>query len=157
MKRHASFRRYSGAGRSGQRTVDAVKTLGSGVDGSVRLHTTNYNSQGDVYQMSAYADTGGMTLVNQVQDEYNGLGQLTGEYQADSGAVSVGSTPENAIRVQRPNQRQPHDRPTFRPTRFDGALRFGHRARSAAARGIGPPARPAVQLPLPSPGRGSLV
>ena len=71
----------------GRPITDTVTVLGSGVDGSVRLHTTNYNSQGDVYQMSAYADTGGLTLVNQVQDAYNGLGQVTGEYQADSGAV----------------------------------------------------------------------
>ncbi len=42
--------------------------------------------------MTAYADTGGLTLVNQVQDAYNGLGQLTGQYEAVSGAVNTGST-----------------------------------------------------------------
>jgi RHS repeat-associated protein len=78
----------------GRTTSDSVTVLGSGVDGTVRLHTIDYNEQGSVYQMTAYADTGGMTLVNQVQDGYNGLGQLTDEYQADSGAVvTSGPTP----------------------------------------------------------------
>ena len=29
-----------------------------------------------------------------MQDVYNGLGQLTGEYQSHSGAVNIGTTPE---------------------------------------------------------------
>ena len=33
-------------------------------------------------------------IVNQDQNFYNGLMQLTGEYQALSGAVDTGSTPE---------------------------------------------------------------
>jgi hypothetical protein len=41
-----------------------------------------------------YADTGGLTLVNQVQDNYNGLGQLTDVYQANSGAVDTSTTPD---------------------------------------------------------------
>jgi hypothetical protein len=53
-----------------------------------------YDTQGNVYQMTAFADTGGLTLVNQLENVYNGLGQLTGAYQADSGAVTTtGPTP----------------------------------------------------------------
>ena len=68
--------------------------LASGVDGSVLQHASSYNQQGGVYKMTAYADTGGLTLVNQVQDAYNGLAQLTGQYEAISGAVSTSTTPE---------------------------------------------------------------
>jgi RHS repeat-associated protein len=64
------------------------------VVGSVRLRTQDYDTQGNVYQMTAYADTGGLTLVNQMQDAYNGLGQLTDVYQANSGAVDTSTTPE---------------------------------------------------------------
>jgi hypothetical protein len=39
------------------------------------------------------ASSGG-TLVNQVQGAFNGLGQLTNEYQSHSGALVVGTTPQ---------------------------------------------------------------
>lgn len=34
------------------------------------------------------------TIVNQVQRTFNGLGQLTNEYQSHSGAVVIGTTPQ---------------------------------------------------------------
>jgi YD repeat-containing protein len=34
----------------GRETSDSVIVLGSGVDGSVRLHAMNYDEQGNVYQ-----------------------------------------------------------------------------------------------------------
>ncbi|HSZ57756.1 MAG TPA: RHS repeat-associated core domain-containing protein [Tepidisphaeraceae bacterium] len=46
------------------------------------------------YQQTSYSDTGETTVVSQTQDVYNGYGQLTGEYQAASGAVNTSSTPE---------------------------------------------------------------
>ena len=76
----------------GRQTLDAVTTLGLGVDGSVRAIGTSFNSQGLPYQKTSYSDAAGTTIANQVQDVYNGLGQLTGEYQSHSGAVNTGST-----------------------------------------------------------------
>ncbi len=47
------------------------------------------DTQGNAYLTTSYADTAGTTIVNQVEDVYNGLGQLTGEYQSHSGAVNT--------------------------------------------------------------------
>lgn len=78
----------------GRPTSDTVTTLGSGVDGSVRRIEVGYNTQGLAYLFtSADAVTGGNT-VNQVQRDFNGLGQMTAEYQAVNGAVNTGTTPK---------------------------------------------------------------
>jgi YD repeat-containing protein len=77
----------------GRRTADAVTVLGAGVDGQVRRIETAYDSQGNDYLITSYdAPTGG-NVVNQVLRQYNGLGQLTAEYQAHTGAVDTSSTP----------------------------------------------------------------
>ena len=77
----------------GRLTSDAVTTLGAGVDGAVRRIDTAYDSQGNAYLVTSYdAPTGG-NVVNQVEDVYNGLGQLTAEYQSHSGAVNLNTTP----------------------------------------------------------------
>jgi RHS repeat-associated protein len=78
----------------GRQTSDTVTQLGAGVDGSIRRIDTAYDSQGNPYLFTSYADTAGTQIVNQVEDVYNGLGQLTGEYQSHSGAVVPGTTPE---------------------------------------------------------------
>jgi len=78
----------------GRQTSDAVTTLGSGVDGTVRRIDTAYDTQGNAYLTTSYSDTAGTTIVNQVEDVYNGLGQLIGEYQSHSGAVNTSTTPE---------------------------------------------------------------
>lgn len=78
----------------GRQTSDIVTQLGNGVDGSVLRLDTAYDSQGNPYLFTSYADTAGTQIVNQVEDVYNGLGQLTGEYQSHSGAVVPGTTPE---------------------------------------------------------------
>jgi hypothetical protein len=52
------------------------------------------DSQGNLSLITSYNAASGGSIVNQVQDIYNGLGQLTGEYQAHSGALVQGSTPE---------------------------------------------------------------
>ncbi len=73
----------------GRPVADSIQTLGTGVDGTVKLHRTSYDSQGNVYQMTAYAAADGSgAVLNQVRDVYNGLGQLTGEYQSHSGTVT---------------------------------------------------------------------
>ena len=78
----------------GRQTSDAVTTLGSGVDGAVRRIDTAYDTQGNAYLMTSYDAASGGSIVNQVEDVYNGLGQMTGEYQSHSGAVNTSTTPE---------------------------------------------------------------
>jgi RHS repeat-associated protein len=77
----------------GRLTSDAVTTLGAGVDGAVRRIDTAYDAQGNPYLFTSYADTAGTTVINQVQQTFNGLGQLTADYQAHGGAVNASSTP----------------------------------------------------------------
>jgi RHS repeat-associated protein len=78
----------------GRQPSDTVTALGAGVNGSVRRIDTAYDGQGNPYLFTSYADTAGTTIVNQAEDAYNGLGQLTGEYQSHSGPVVIGATPE---------------------------------------------------------------
>jgi YD repeat-containing protein len=78
----------------GRQTSDAVTTLGSGVDGAVRRIDTAYDTQGNAYLTTTYTAASGGSIVNQVQDVFNGLRQLTGEYQSHSGAVNTSTTPE---------------------------------------------------------------
>ena len=77
----------------GRLTSDAVTTLGSGVDGSVRRIDYAYDQQGNQYLITSYNAASGGHIVNQVLREYNGLGQITAEYQSDSGAVDTDTTP----------------------------------------------------------------
>ena len=66
----------------GRQISDTVTTLGAGVDGAVLRIDTAYNNQGLAYLLTSYADTAGTQIVNQVENAYNGLGQLTQQYQA---------------------------------------------------------------------------
>jgi len=78
----------------GRVTSDAVTTLGTGVDGSIRRMETAYDTQGNAYLLTSFdAPTAG-NIVNQVQRSFNGLGQLTAEYQSHSGAVNTSTTPK---------------------------------------------------------------
>jgi RHS repeat-associated protein len=77
----------------GRPVSDQVTTLGAGVDGSVRRQDTAYDSQGNPYLFTSYADTAGTTVVSQVQRSFNGLGQLTAEYQEHGGAVNTATSP----------------------------------------------------------------
>jgi RHS repeat-associated protein len=78
----------------GRETADAVTTLGSGVDGAVRRIETAYDTQGNAYLFTTYNAASCGSIVNQVEDVFNGLGQLTGSYQSHSGAVNTSTTPE---------------------------------------------------------------
>ncbi|NNM85249.1 MAG: RHS repeat-associated core domain-containing protein [Phycisphaerales bacterium] len=77
----------------GRQISDVVTTLGAGVDGSILRIDTAYNSQGLPYLLTSYADTAGTQIVNQVENIYNGLGQITQQYQAVNGAVDTSTTP----------------------------------------------------------------
>jgi RHS repeat-associated protein len=70
-----------------------VTTLGSGVDGAVRRIETAYDGQGNPYLVTSYDAATGGSVVNQVRRAYNGLGQLTTEWQAHSGTVNTSTTP----------------------------------------------------------------
>jgi hypothetical protein len=48
---------------------------------------------GRPYLFTSYNASSGGSIINQVQDAFNGLGQLTEEWQAHSGAVNTNSTP----------------------------------------------------------------
>lgn len=76
----------------GRLTLDSITTLGSGVDGSVLALGYSYSPLGQPYQQTSYSDAAGTTVVNQMQENYNGYGQLIGQYQAVSGAVNTTST-----------------------------------------------------------------
>jgi RHS repeat-associated protein len=77
----------------GRVVSDTVTTLGVGVDGTVRRTETAYDTQGNPYLLTSYDAVTGGAIVNQVQRVYNGLGQMTREYQSHSGAVVV-ATPK---------------------------------------------------------------
>src|SRR5262249_51379321 len=73
---------------------DAVTTLGSGVDGAVRRIEYAYDGQGNAYLVTSYDAASGGSVVNQAQREFNGLGQLTTEWQAHGGAVNTSTSPK---------------------------------------------------------------
>jgi RHS repeat-associated protein len=77
----------------GRQTADAVTALGAGADGAVRRLETAYDTQGNASLFTSYDASVGGNVVNQVLRQYNGLGQLTAEYQAHGGAVDTSSTP----------------------------------------------------------------
>src|SRR5262249_58824003 len=72
----------------GRLTVDAVTTLGSGVDGSVRRIEYAYDAQGNLYLITSYDAASGGNIVNQVQREFNRLAPMTKEYQSPSPPVT---------------------------------------------------------------------
>jgi RHS repeat-associated protein len=77
----------------GRVVSDAATTLGTVVDGSVRRIDTAYDGQGNPYLITSYNAVSGGSIVNQVQQVYNGLDQMTAEYQSHSGAVNTSTTP----------------------------------------------------------------
>jgi RHS repeat-associated protein len=78
----------------GRLTADAVTTLGTGVDGAVRRLEIAYDGQGNPYLLSSFDAATGGNVVNQVQRDVNGLGQLVTEYQSHSGVVVTSTTPK---------------------------------------------------------------
>ena len=76
----------------GRVTAEAITTLGSGVDGTVRRIETAYDGQGNAFRVTSYDAVTGGTVVNEVERAFNGLGQLTREWQATSGAVNTSTT-----------------------------------------------------------------
>ena len=79
----------------GRQTLDAVTALGAGLDGAVRARATGYDAQGNADLFTAYNAASGGSVVSQVQDTFNGFGQLTAEYRNPTGQVNTapGGTP----------------------------------------------------------------
>jgi RHS repeat-associated protein len=78
----------------GRLTKDAA-TLGSGstVDGAILRQEVAYDTAGRAFQFTSYNAASGGSVVNQVQQAFNGLGQLITEYQSHAGTVDTGTTP----------------------------------------------------------------
>lgn len=78
----------------GRRTADTVTALGTGVDGAVRRIDSAYDTLGRLTTVTARSGVPATsTAVNHVTREYNGFGQLTSEWQAHTGLVSITTTP----------------------------------------------------------------
>jgi RHS repeat-associated protein len=77
----------------GRQIADVVTTLGSGVDGSILRIETAYDGQGNPYLITSYNAASAGSVVNQVENLYNGFGQLLQQYQSASGAVDTSTTP----------------------------------------------------------------
>ena len=78
---------------AGQVTDDSVDlTNAPGVDNSVQSIATTYDDMGRVWTVTSYSGTGATgTVVNQVEDSYNGWGTLAEEWQNPDGQVETGS------------------------------------------------------------------
>ena len=83
---------YDTAGRLITDTAVVAANNPENVDTTVTKLTYSYNSLGLPFEQTSLNSSDG--VVNQVQDDYNGLGQLAAQYQSVSGPVSSGSTPE---------------------------------------------------------------
>jgi RHS repeat-associated protein len=95
----------------GRVTADAATTLGSGVDGAVRRVETAYDGQGNPFKVTTYTAASGGAVVTDVKRDYNGLGQLTADWQSHSGAVT-GSTPKVGYAYSEMAGGANHSRPT---------------------------------------------
>jgi len=77
----------------GRMTSDTVTTLGTNVDGSIRRMDYTFDTAGRAFQFTSRSGTSSSsTIVNQVQRQYNGLGQMITEYQEHAGAVDTGTS-----------------------------------------------------------------
>jgi RHS repeat-associated protein len=78
----------------GRVIVETITTFGSGVDGAVRRIETEYDNQGNAYKLTSYDSTSSGSIVNQIQREFDGLGNLLTEWQAVGGAVNTSTSPK---------------------------------------------------------------
>ncbi len=83
---------YDSAGRLSEDEATAPGGWGN-VDNTVQAIGTTYDDMGRVQSVTSYADTAETTVVNQVQDAYDGWGNLVREWQANDGPVDTNSTP----------------------------------------------------------------
>ncbi|HEX8911045.1 MAG TPA: RHS repeat-associated core domain-containing protein [Humisphaera sp.] len=79
---------YDAAGRL---ETDAVTTLPSGVDGSIRRIDTAYDDLSRPRLVTSYAEDYGSTVVNEFQNTYDGWGNVAKSEQAHDGPVTTGT------------------------------------------------------------------
>ncbi len=77
----------------GRQTSDQATALGTGVANTIRRLDTAYDTGGRPYLFTSYVDLAGTMTRNQVEDLFNGFGQLLTEYQSHAGPVVPGSSP----------------------------------------------------------------
>jgi len=80
---------------------DSISSFGSGVDVVVKGLGYSYNALGMPYQVTSLGFANG--VINQLQYNYNGYGQLTNEYQSVSGAVNTTTTPDVVYSYSQPS------------------------------------------------------
>lgn len=79
----------------GRLIQDNLNLAGSGVDSTVRSLVYGFDTNGQLSTAGSYSGAGGQgTLLNQVEEKYNGYGQLVGEWQSHSGAVNTSNPPQ---------------------------------------------------------------
>lgn len=79
----------------GRQILDFVNIpTGSAVDRTVQSIGTTYDTQGNIQTITSYSTTtpDAAHIVNQIQRQYNGLGQLIQEWQSVSGPVNTDPT-----------------------------------------------------------------
>jgi len=77
----------------GRLTSDDITYLASGVDPYITRLDIAYDTAGRAYLFTSYTHIPGLAVVNQVQRAFNGLGQVTAEYQAHDGEVNTSTSP----------------------------------------------------------------
>ena len=77
--------------------------VGEGTGGS----NAELKPTGNAYLLTSYDAASSGLIVNQVQRAYNGLGQLTTEWQAHGGAVNTSTSPKVQYALQHSGQQQP--------------------------------------------------
>ena len=105
---------------AGRLRVDKVTIVGTDVDGAVRAIGRGYDQRGQLASVTSYGEVEMTTVVNQVQYQFNGFGQVLADVQSHAGAVT-GSTPRvgyeyengtaNSVRQKKlvyPNGREIH-------------------------------------------------
>ncbi len=73
--------------------MDTVVKFAPGVSTTVRALGTTYDTLGDVVLATSYGWGSPPAVVNQVEDIYDGLGNLVAQYQSHSGAVNTTTSP----------------------------------------------------------------
>jgi YD repeat-containing protein len=74
---------YDSAGRLSADTVTSLGLSGQDVDGAVRRIGYTYDDLGRQKTITSYSGTDGTDVVNQVEDAYDGWGNLVEEWQAN--------------------------------------------------------------------------
>jgi RHS repeat-associated protein len=89
---HFISNREQKTGRVQYRSVIPSGDLGSGVSNQTLALGYSYNDAGLPFKQTSYSNSTMTTVENQVEDIYNGYGQLTIEYQETSGAVNTSTS-----------------------------------------------------------------